>query len=241
MVQRLSVLGEEILEIKQEVLESTRHSAILQKALNAMVSDMFKQKIFNVDIHHALMNQDMTKDEFYLQLLETSGMKKSNEELEEEFKAIGNQLIDNPVIQKGIVVTINPVIEKDRVEVQISFEADEEFTQDYFGVESPDLTKKLLERGGFIERFVVLRFNKIIKDYLKTKEGYSETEDEIEVDYGFLRGTTSYFDEVKGIYAVDYVISILIEEVEDRFESVKESVENEMKQAIDYFSNRIAE
>ena len=235
-IQRLNLQGLEILDIKKELLKT--ETPIIQKALVSMSNDMLKQGLLTVELHHSVQNSDVSELSFKEELLQNAHLMKTHAELEKEFEVIATgikpsliSLAEEETFPRVILI---PNVEKDTLDLKISFEVGEEFVKDYFG----QCTKTMMDRKGFVEKFVVLRFSKIMKDYL-SKSSKTQAMNEFVDLHPSVKGVPSgvYFEQNKKIYAIDYSIQIDIGAAEENIDEISLIVNEEAKSYIDFFSH----
>lgn len=239
-MQKLNMLGIEVLDLKNE-LSQEGVSPVVQKALSLMAEDMLKQKLIPMEVHYNLDKRDITEKDFESQLLEISDFKKTDSELREEFDRLTKEFSEEILFDKGdfVQVSTSSDIAKDRVTFSSVFRVDKEFVEQFFGVEDPEVADKMMERRGFVEKFIVFRFNRIMSNYMKEKPDYNEVRPEHELMEGvFLSPSISYFDENKGIFAIDFNIHCDISLIEEKSEEAYQMIQEETNQVIQYFKDR---
>lgn len=247
MVQKLTVLGLETLDLKKEML-LPGHSPIVSKALDGMIEDLAKQALINVDVHFGIKDEKMDEIEFRELLLTVDNMRKSNSELKVEYDEIADRLekllLKSPGLKKQLnlpEIFAESDVENEKIMVKACFKVDANFTARYFGETDQDKIDILMKRKGFLERFVVLRYNKMMLDFISKYPSYSPAQPFFSIAPNVeVFASSAYYNEVEKIYAIDFVLKIGIDaaETEDNQESLIETCENEIGKITEYINIR---
>jgi len=238
----------EILEYKSELLKKD-YPDLVRKALLGAVDQLQENKVIDVDVHYSLKDTDVKLDDFKKLLLEKPNLIKSAEELLKEYE-LTREVLDSKLrdldlfkIEKDLApVTTDSKVDKEQIHIITSFKVDSTFAADYFGKSDPDELDVLMKRKGLVERFVLLRYNKMMNDFLSSQKEYNPETGVVELEDGvWILSDTVYFEPETNSYCSDFLIYLDIEKVEEEknHERILKIAEKQIKEINDYIRIRI--
>lgn len=204
-MNRINDKGLKALEFKKELLKD--YPKIVKESLIIALDQLVESKNIDLNTYLSIKNDNVSYEEFLEHIQSSPAYMKTYEELLQEFEVLREKLnelfadlnIDNEVETKSVV-------ENDNICVTKKYFIDKNFVIDYFGVEEKDL-EKLMKRKGFVEKFAVLRLNKIFTDFIsKTKVN----KDLFNLDISYV-----YYDLLTDSYNIDLVFDINVEKLEN--------------------------
>lgn len=238
----------EVLEYKTELLKKD-YPDLVRKALLGAVDQLQENKVIDVDVHYSLKDTDVKLDDFKKLLLEKPNLIKSAEELLKEYE-LTREVLDSKLrdldlfkIEKDLApVTTDSKVDKEQIHIITSFKVDSTFAADYFGKSDPDELDVLMKRKGLVERFVLLRYNKMMNDFLSSQKEYNPETGVVELEDGvWILSDTVYFEPETNSYCSDFLIYLDIEKVEEEknHERILKIAEKQIKEINDYIRIRI--
>jgi len=247
-MNKFNKIGMEILEYKSELLKKD-YPDLVRKALLGAVDQLQENKVIDVDVHYSLKDTDVKLDDFKKLLLEKPNLIKSAEELLKEYE-LTREVLDSKLrdldlfkIEKDLApVTTDSKVDKEQIHIITSFKVDSTFAADYFGKSDPDELDVLMKRKGLVERFVLLRYNKMMNDFLSSQKEYNPETGVVELEDGvWILSDTVYFEPETNSYCSDFLIYLDIEKVEEEknHERILKIAEKQIKEINDYIRIRI--
>lgn len=243
-MNRYNEIGMEVLAYKAEM--DKKYPPLVRSALESAVDQMQENSLIDLDVHFALKNNEVSNEEFKLLLLEKKNLVKSAKELLSEYDALriafDDELRKREVFQKDNLsaVLTESKVEEEQIHVICNFEIGRNFASNYFGKTDDEELEKLMKRKGFIERFVLLRYNKLMNDFLSQFEGYDETVGVVEVMPSvYLSAAHVYFGLKDAAYHSEFMIYIDIKALEDAdYEDILDMCEEKIREINDYIHVR---
>lgn len=247
-MNKFNKIGMEVLEYKSELLKKD-YPDLVRKALLGAVDQLQENKVIDVDVHYSLKDTDVKLEDFEKLLFEKPNLIKSAEELLKEYE-LTREVLDSKLrdldlfkIEKDLApVTTDSKVDKEQIHIITSFKVDSTFAADYFGKSDPDELDVLMKRKGLVERFVLLRYNKMMNDFLSSQKEYNPETGVVELEEGvWILSDTVYFEPETNSYCSDFLIYLDIEKVEDEknHERILKIAEKQIKEINDYIRIRI--
>lgn len=237
----------EVLEYKKE-LSKKDYPELVRKALLSAIDQLQSNEVIDVDIHYSLKDNDVTLESFKELLLTKPNLVKTVEELFKEYE-LTREVLDAKLhalelfrLEKDLAPVITESkVEEEQIHIVSSFRIDSSFAADYFGKSEPDELDILMKRKGFIERFVVLRYNKMMNDFLSKHDNYDVDTGTVEMADGILISASPvYYEPESNSYCSEFMIYLdvnLVEE-DEQHDAILEIAENEIKKINDYIRIR---
>lgn len=221
-MDRLNKLGKDILNHKIEI--NKNYSDIVKNALLETVKNKLETEDF-VKIEEMFENVDISIKEFQKELeVIKSPFAKSKEELLKEIKSLKEKF--EGMFEEKIIFEIN--FEKEQFFITETFSLGENFVKRFFKV-SENKIPELMQKGGFFQKFVILRLPQVLDEIL---EELNYNGDEIKI-----KNSSVFFNKDNNHYGVDVFLSLKIEDIEDY---IKENSDDEkIKQIITDFEKNI--
>lgn len=202
-MQKFNQLGLELVSIKSELL-NLNHSDVVRKALLFQAENMTENKQIDVDTHLALTNGQLIAEDFRLFIMEKPSYMKTFEELRGEYDIIRESLLEQ--FQTDVVLDSTSDVETESISFVQTYELDLEWVKSYFDVKEADIPK-LVNEKGFIAKFAVLRFPKVVDEFLDKKMEDSPIVDVTRAEHVYLNAETSS-------YCMDLVYKVSIDDAE---------------------------
>lgn len=217
-MKKLNPLGQRLLECKKEYYAST--AEVVKSALKIYVQDLTVTTAMDSSILTIFEDESIKIDAFEKHLLEKDVYCIATEDILEKFK-------ENPGAYQAyfdgddlITTTIN----KEDVTFAIPIEIDQDFVQNYFGVNEKEAFN-LMKRQGFIETFTALRINKLAQQIIASANNSKPIHLTLEASY-------AYYNPERNTFAIDILISIDANDLSEKendnisfIQSIKESTE----------------
>lgn len=246
-MNKFNKVGMEVLEYKEE-LSKRDYPELVRNALLSAIDSLHSNEVIDVDVHYSLKDVEVTLDDFKELLLTKVNLVKTAEELFKEFE-LTRQVLDAKLreldlfkLEKDLApVMTESRVEDEQIHIVSSFRIDTTFAADYFGKTEPSELDILMKRKGFVERFVVLRYNKMMTDFLQEHENYDETSGSVEVEEGiFISASPVYYEPESKSYCSEFMIYVNVEMVEDEgeHERILNVAKEEIKRVNDYIRIR---
>lgn len=242
----LNKVGIDVLEYKKELSDES-HSKIVKRALHNAVNSLVSGDIITPDIQDAIQNEDVSIDDVRQLILDVPALRKTKEELEEEYQKLLQPLFesleDEDLMEGEAYAKLysESHVEDEKVTIIHAFEMTSAFVGEYFGVDG-DKLDALVRPEGFAEKFALSRYSAIMKKLLASFDGYNNTKQRVLVDNGLeIAITPVYVNRDEGIYGIEMVHHIPIGLLEDKeqTEVIQEVIREKIKQANDYVDVRM--
>lgn len=207
-MSKLNALGLELLDLKTAI--ATEYPEIVKRSLIQTVNEMLKNEVIDQETHYLLTEPVFALQDFKHFCLEKPAYCKSEEELlslYEEKRARLEESLQRCIEQQQISV-VN-YLKDEQIMVVKAYRFGVAQVQKYFGIENLEDCQSLMGRKRFVERFVALRYPKIMREFV--------------LRYGKPKGlfklahSSVYYDEETQDYAIELLFKIEIgtfEEVE---------------------------
>lgn len=231
-MNKLRPIANEILNIKKEILNES-HSEIIKKALEISVDRMLAEGFIDLEMHMCIKDSNFSYSELKKYILSSDKYLKTEEELLIEYDTLIKKLesylanydIDNYYINVDLV--------NDKINLCKVFSLDEGFLNRYFYIDGkPDeYIEKLLRKKGFMQQYAVLRFPRILSNFISM---YPE-------DKRYkMNKSHSYYQTDKKLYSIDLVFSIDANVIEKMNETsnLLIDINNRINEAEAYFKEK---
>lgn len=246
-MNKFNKIGMEVLEYKKELTRDD-YPELVRNALIGAVDQLQTNKVIDVDVHYSLKDNDVSMESFHELLLTKANLVKTVEELFKEFELTRNVLdkklhdLELFKLEKDLApVTTESKVEEEQIHIVSSFRIDSTFAAEYFGKSEPDELDILMKRKGFVERFVVLRYNKMMNDFLSERSNYDPDTGSVEmIDGIYLSASPVYYEPETNSYCSEFMIYVDIDlvESEDSHDEILEIAKDEIKKINDYIRIR---
>lgn len=203
-MNKLNELGNELIELKHELLKN--QSPIVLKSLNQLVDQMLTQEIIDHIAFSYLKDSATDLEKFKEYCLTQSNYCLDSQKLLEIYDTKRLELVEylNESVEAH-ELTSKSFLKEESVVLIKTFSFTKEDTCNYFGV-NENFCETIYGKKKFVERFVVLRFKKIIDDFI---QNYDLS------NVPFTLGRTPiFFDEERECYAVEFLIKFKLEALE---------------------------
>ena len=246
-MNKFNKVGLEVLEYKKE-LSKPNYPELVRKALLSAIDQLQSNEVIDVDVHYSLKDNDVTLDGFKELLLSKSNLVKTSEELFNEYE-LTREVLDAKLhglelfkIEKDLApVTTESKVEEEQIHIISSFKIDSAFAADYFGKSDPAELDILMKRKGFIERFVVLRYNKMMNDFLSDHDAYDAETGTVEMAEGiYIAASPVFYAPESNSYCAEFMVYVDVQMVEEdsQHDAILEIAENEIRKINDYIRIR---
>lgn len=203
-MNRINKVGQEMIEYKNELGKS--YPDIVKRSMIQVLEQLVSVGTIDLDTLNYVKNESVSIIDFERFIKESSLFEKTKEEIIAELRILEERLKEILEL-KDIEDLKTSIIESDEmVLVNQAFVIDESFVLRYFDINEESEVTALMKRGGFAEKFAVLRLNAIFKQFLREKK--AELED-VEMDLSFV----VYDNALQG-----YKIEIYFAIAEDKFD-----------------------
>ena len=182
-----------LIEYKKEY---TRHiSLIIDEALIIALGTLVDKKVLDLETFDLIKNDLVTIDEFERHLLTRREFVKSSRELLKEFEKVRGTINDYlKEIDWVNSIDTESSVDSNKITILRQFAIPKEFIMDFFGVDEKDMIQ-LMKKKGFVEKFAVLRMNKVFKEI------YGEMHEEQYITQGY---SLVYFNANVTGFSIDY-------------------------------------
>lgn len=211
-MKKLNLFGQELLNYKTELLKTT-YPKVVHDSLVLAVTKLETDKFISNEIKEYLIDREISLCDFEKEILNIKNCKKTKEELLEEFDKIKDSFLSEVYEEeslKPVDVSFESNIEEDKIIIKKEFLITDEFLKSYFYIPTDEDFEVLMKRKGFIEKFAILRLEKIMKDFLislENKSGFN-----FAISSVFFQGTTK-------CYGILFLIEI---DIQDFYTSTEE-------------------
>lgn len=229
-MQKLNLFGQQLLNYKKE-LENKEYPKIVQDSLIMAVDKLATDEFINLDMLTAIKS-DMSFEEFEEVVLSTEKCCKTKAELENEFEELRNKFMLKLYEDMALIppdISFENDIENELLMIKKDFLITEEFLKNYFYIPTTEDFDALMKRKGFIEKFAILRLEKIFNDFL-------EKNSEIK-DFNLLHTNVFFNSETKN-YGIQLILEINIDLIEkdENIDTLSNSVLSILTQAEEHYN-----
>ena len=198
-MNKFNELGMNALAYKEEFLKD--YPEIVHNSIALAIDN----STYSTEVKELLKNKDVSYVEFKDKLKSETSCLKTYQELLADFEVFRLKL--NDVLLKDTdldnVKTFSEV-ENDCLQVVQEYIITETFIRDYFDISDDKEFEKLMSRKGFIEKFAILRLNRIFKDFL------SNIKTNLNVHQ-----TSVFFSSEKNVYGILLEFLLPIDEIDE--------------------------
>lgn len=237
----------QVIEYKKELLKKD-YPDIVRGALLSAVDQLQVNEVIDVDVHYAIKSEEVNLTGFEELVLTKTNMIKTPEELFKEYE-LTREILDEKLhalelfkIEKDLSpVTTESKVNEEQIHIISSFRIDSSFAAEFFGKSEPEELNILMKRKGFVERFVVLRYNKMMNDFLAGHENYDAGTGSVEISKGIvISASPVYYEPESNSYCSEFMIYIDVDLVvdEEEHEKILDIAQEEIKKVNDYIRIR---
>lgn len=204
-MNKLNPLGNELLELKRELIQS--HSSIVVKSLNQLADQLLAQQMIDAVTFSYLKDPNQTLESFKSYCLTQSNFCLDTETLLKIYDQKRLALVDylNQSVE-AFDLTSKSFLKEEEVVIVKSFSFDRNMACEFFGIDER-FCENLYGRKRFVERFVVLRYKKLLNEFIQT---YPLGQAPFKIDR-----TPVFFDETTEAYTIEFLIKFKLEALED--------------------------
>lgn len=237
-MNKFNQLGMKVLDFKNELMKNCYPKLIMDSLLES-VDKLAKDGIIDVDVHYSLKEKTESLDGLKLLLLAKPNYLKTNEELFNDYEKIRTKLdFDLNISEKDYVISESDV-ENEKIVIRKSFVISEDFIKNYFYIESEKDFETLMKRKGFVEKFAILRLEKIFNDLLNR---FSTDKDLFSLNH-----SNVFFDNDNNVYGIQLLFMIPIEVAEselskddDNVSKLSENIEDIITNSENYYKQQMS-
>ena len=229
-MNKLNKLGCEVLDYKQE-LSNQDYSPIIKKSLNLAVDSMLTSNFIDKDVHYALKDNGVDYEMLYDMILGKEPYLKTKEQLFEEYEEIRDNLnLCLNITPSSQSLSTRSDVDSEQIVLKKDFVITKKFLYEYFYISDDDEYNKIMERKKFVEKFAILRLNKIVYDLLALikDKNYS------------IKPSPVFYDEDRKLYGISLLFSINIEllENEESLNDISNDISNVLDLSVQEFNNK---
>lgn len=204
-MNKLNHLGNELVELKRELTQS--HTSIVLKSLNQLADQLLTQKMIDDVTFSYLKDSTQTVQQFQSYCLTQSQFCLDQESLLKIYDKKRLELVNylNQSVE-AYQLTSKSFLKEEEVVIVKSFSFDRDMACQFFGIDER-FCENLYGRKRFIERFVVLRYKKILSEFI---QNYPLEKVPFKIDR-----TPVFFDETTEAYTIEFLIKFKLEVLED--------------------------
>lgn len=192
-INRINEQGMTLIEYKTEYM--SHHSQLIDNALIIALESLINKKQLDEETFEYIKKDSITIEELRKHLLLKKEYTKSPKELFKEFETVRmtiNKYLKEIDFTNWIDTESN--VESNRITILKQYNLTKEFIMEFFGVDEKDMIQ-LMKKRGFVEKFAVLRMNKVFKEI------YNEMNEEQYITQGY---SLVYFNRAITGFSVDY-------------------------------------
>lgn len=205
-MNKFNQLGMKIIDYKSELMKGCYPKLVMDSLLES-VDKLANDNIVDVDVHYSLKEKTESLDNFKLLLLAKPNYLKTAEELFNEYEKIRAKFDFEINLGDKESVISESNVENEKIMVRKSFVISEDFIKNYFYIESEKDFETLMKRKGFVEKFAILRLEKIFNDLLGRFT--------VDKDLFSLTHSNVFFDNDNNVYGIQLLFSVPIEVIEN--------------------------
>lgn len=224
MHTKINKKGLEMLEFKRELLKN--HSELVEKSLLSTLEILIEKNIIDLSTYTLIKNRDVSLEDFEEYLGTKDTFLKNKDELTIYFDSLKEKLLYYLGNKYNIGNLESQVNENKKITLVKTFAIDESFVLSYFDTKEEDIPK-LMRRKGFVERFSIMRLEKISKNLMK----------ELKLNEIKIGSSYVYYLSSGKSYNIDILVEINIEKLEDenQFNKVLEDVQFALRKTDEHF------
>ena len=156
-----------LIEYKEEM--NKNYSKLIKDSLKLSLEKMVENEVITISDFERIVDSDISLEGFEKYIISRTNFIKTDEEIFEDFEVIRESLTDAFIKESLDEFTSESLIKEDVIKVSKLFVADELFLMDFFGIYGKDFND-LYTRKGFVEKFLAIRYLKILKDACESVE-----------------------------------------------------------------------
>lgn len=205
-MNKFNQLGIKVIDFKNELIKNCYPKLVVDSLLES-VDKLAFDKIIDMDIHYSLKEKTESMDNLKLLLLAKPNYLKTAEELFDDYEKVRANLDFELNLSYKEDIVSESSVENEKIIIRKSFVISEDFIKNYFYIESEKDFETLMYRKGFVEKFAILRLEKIFNDFLDRIS--------LDKDLFLLNHSNVFFDKENNIYGIQLLFSIPIGIAED--------------------------
>ena len=201
-INRINEQGMTLIEYKTEYM--SHHSRLIDNALIIALESLINKKQLDEETFEYIKKDSITIEELRKHLLLRKEYTKSPKELFKEFEKV-RMTINNYLKEIDFTNWIDTEsnVESNRITILKQYNLTKEFIMEFFGIDEKDMIQ-LMKKRGFVEKFAVLRMNKVFKEI------YNEMNEEQYITQGY---SLVYFNRAITGFSVDYKYHVNVDYV----------------------------
>lgn len=230
-MNKFNQLGVELLEYKKELVKD--YPELVLKSLYSSIDSMATDGIIDVDIHYALKDKSQDIESLKTLLLSKKTCLKTKEQLLEEYEELRDKLDKALSLADNDYVSTKSDIDNEAIVLTQKFVLKEDFLKNYFYIESEKDFETLMKRKGFIEKFAILRLEKIFNDFLNN----INSNELYKVDHSKV-----FFNGEENLYGIQLLVNIPVEnlEVDENISEMSMEIGSLISFSSDYYESKIS-
>lgn len=232
-MEKLNKFGSEMLEYKKELQKD--YPELIIKSLNQTIDHLAENGVIDVDTHFAIKENSIDEQGLRELLLQKQNFLKTKEELFVEYEGIRlklNEYLEITDENNSEIKSISSV-DEEQLCITKEFILTEQFLKDYFDIESENDFNVLMSRKGFIEKFAILRLNKVLKDFIKQQE----TSD----SFTYMNSNV-FFEAERNVYGIYLLFKIPIDNTvaNDKLEEIAKHIKYIIEESEVFFKKKMS-
>lgn len=233
-MNKLNKVGSQMLEYKSEL--NNDYPDIVINSLHSMIDKLAEDGVIDVDVHLAVKEKSITLKSLKELLLNKPSFVKTYEELFYEYEQIRakiNEILEIDEENLNEVVKTVSSVNNEKIAITKEFILTEDFIKEYFYVKSEKDYEVLMQRKGFVEKFAILRLDKILRDFKDSKK--------IESKYYEVINSNVFFEAERNIYGIHLLFNIPVNNLENEDDLIRvvNEIKDIMNDATIYFDSRM--
>lgn len=217
-MKRLNLFGEELMNYKRELMKES-YPKVVKDSLHLAIDKFLADDFITSEIHESF-SPKVSVQKFEDLLLKFPKCVKTKAEMEREANELKDQFIqcvyEDPSL-KPLDVDFEVHMNEEVIEGKRTFLITEDFLKGYFYIPTEEDLEVLMKRKGFIEKFAILRLEKIFNDFL----GKIEETDRIKVAH-----TNVFFDSDLKCYGILLTMDVTFDDAEQ--EEIRKQIGEQM-------------
>lgn len=231
-MNKLNKIGNQMLEYKMELNKD--YPPLVINSLLSSIEKLAIDGVIDVDTHYSLKESDVSYKDLEEMLLTKTMFLKTHEELFIEYEEI-REVINNilGVNDDNSTIKTLSVVANEKIAITKEFIITKDFINNYFYVESENDFEIMMKRKGFIEKFAILRLDKILRDFIKQKEIQSENYD--------ILSSNVFFEADRHVYGIYLLFNIPIDKLdnEENTINITKEIKNVCLSSQEFFENKM--
>lgn len=233
-MNKLNKVGSQMLEYKLELTKD--YPEIVINSLHSMIDKLAEDGVIDIDVHLAVKERSINLNSLKELLLNKPSFVKTYEELLFEYEQIRtkiNEILEIDEENLNEVVKTVSSVNNEKIAITKEFILTEDFIKEYFYVKSEKDYEVLMQRKGFVEKFAILRLDKILRDFKDSKN--------INSKYYEVINSNVFFEAERNIYGIHLLFNIPVNNLENEDDLIRvvNEIKDIMNDATEYFDSRM--